>query len=388
GYRYGEERATQTPLQLAASSGRVDIIRLLLSYGADPYLNTALMDYSGAHCSASRGCPSAIAVAAMHGQQLALRALLAQPTYGCHNNSNGSAGRDVLSLEEMLAETRTGSVDTRRRPRIQVVAANQSQCSVNMDLSACSVTSGSGGSHEGNSSNGSNGSAGGSKVIQLTKSKLRALQEAMYHSAETGCLEITLDLRNIGIPWTMHTWMATVGTAHGMRLDAITDQLLQDFSHLWSDDCTVQFIDECLPLLFTIFRHQKHNSGTTTLLLADIMSTCYGRNETFRSRPLSASYGPDVRVGARIDAKYVNNKDMSDCVFKVENRLFYAHKIILVNASKRFHNMLSLCGSAPGGVDGLTSGVNAGSQQSVHNSPTHSAIVINDIRFDIFQTVY
>ncbi|CAG2107659.1 unnamed protein product [Medioppia subpectinata] len=53
----------------------------------------------------------------------------------------------------------------------------------------------------------------------------------------------------------MHTWMATVGTAHGMRLDAIPEQLLQDFSHLWSDDCTVQFVDECLPLLFTIFRH-------------------------------------------------------------------------------------------------------------------------------------
>ncbi|CAG2171457.1 unnamed protein product [Oppiella nova] len=365
GYRYGEEMATQTPLQLAASAGRIDIVKVLLTYGADPYLTTTVNDSAVAHCSASRGSSSAIALAAMHGQQLVLRALVVQPTYG----HNSSSHKDVLSLEEMLAEGRNSSVDS-RRPRIQVVATNQSQSSLNTSDGG---TPGAGGHSPEGSSSGSN-----QKVIQLTKPKLRALQEAMYHSAEGGCLEITLDLRNIGIPWTMHTWMQTVGTTHAMRLDAITSQLLQDFTHLWCDDCSTHFIDQCLPLLFTIFRHQKHNTGTA-LLLADIISTCYGR-QAVKCRPLSASFanGSDVRVGARIDAKYVNNKDMSDCVFKVENRLFFAHKIILVNASKRFHNMLTTgAHQTTGAPDG---GNGSPPQQS-------APIVVNDIRFDIFQKV-
>ena len=78
---------------------------------------------------------------------------------------------------------------------------------------------------------------------------------------------------------------------------------------------------------------------------------------------------------ARIDPKYVNNREMSDCVFRVENRVFYAHKIILVNASKRFQSMLS--------TNNYTNfDDNNNSSQTLNTIMT--PIVIDNIRYDIF----
>lgn len=51
--------------------------------------------------------------------------------------------------------------------------------------------------------------------------------------------------------------MHTLATAHDQRLDNIIDQLLQDFLQVWPDDYSTQFVDECLPLLFNIFRFSK-----------------------------------------------------------------------------------------------------------------------------------
>lgn len=68
---------------------------------------------------------------------------------------------------------------------------------------------------------------------------------------------MSLDLRNLGVPWTLHCWMHTLGTAHEHRLESVIDQLLQDFLQDWPEDYSTQFVDECLPLLFTIFRYSK-----------------------------------------------------------------------------------------------------------------------------------
>ena len=95
------------------------------------------------------------------------------------------------------------------------------------------------------------------------------------------------------------------------------------------------------------------------MLLADIFSTCFGWEsiKDIRDTVLGG--------GARIDPKFVNNPELSDVQFRVEGRLFYGHKIVLVTWSPRFRAMLS---SKPAD----------GSPPVVH---------INDIRYHIFQVI-
>lgn len=127
-----------------------------------------------------------------------------------------------------------------------------------------------------------------SQPVKLSKTQIKVLQEAMYHSTENNhlgksvrcttflfsfcflcvCLsqftvfncviaDMTLDMRNLGVSWTLHCWMHTLALADDLRLEHMIDQLLQDFLQVWPDDCSTQFVDECLPLLFSIFRYSK-----------------------------------------------------------------------------------------------------------------------------------
>lgn len=196
GARLSEERCTLTPLQVASGSGSLEMVSLLLSHGAHPFLSTlqrdSMFNYSG---SAQRGCYTSISVAAAHGKRGILRRLVAQPPSG--------ATTDVLSLEEMLAE------GTERAP------------------------------------------------AEPTKTQLRALQEAMCHGTEADHLDVALELRAQGVSWTLHCWMHALTVALQQRLDCVIDQLLQDFLQVCPDDYSSQFVQECLPLLFNIFRYSK-----------------------------------------------------------------------------------------------------------------------------------
>ena len=113
--------------------------------------------------------------------------------------------------------------------------------------------------------------------------------------------------------------------------------------------------------------------------MADIFSAIFGKEKLKPIKNLS-----HIR-GARIDAKYVNNKEMSDCVFKVENRVFYAHKIILVNASTKLQTMLSNSNSN-NSCNNINQNINT--SQQLLNQSILNPIVINDIRYDIFQVYF
>ena len=63
------------------------------------------------------------------------------------------------------------------------------------------------------------------------------------------------------------------------------------------------------------------------------------------------------------DPRYVNNPELSDIQFMIEGHIFYAHKIILVNASNRFRAMLS----------------------NKFAESSQPVIEINDVRYQIFQ---
>ncbi|XP_068907517.1 ankyrin repeat and BTB/POZ domain-containing protein 2 isoform X3 [Tenebrio molitor] len=304
GARLSEDKCTLTPLQVACGNGNTEVVSLLLAHGAHPFFSTQIKDLLCYSASAQRGCYSAISVAAAHGQRAILQKLLAQPLI--------PVNKEVLSLEEILAEGATPN---------------------------CSSSS--------------------NTTPHFTKSQVKSLQEAMYHSAENNHLDITVEIRTLGVPWTLHCWMHSLGAAHEARLDCVIDQLLQDFLQVCPDDYSSQFVQECLPLLFNIFRYSKKEG--TTLLLADIFSTCFGWEPI---KPIKNCVSSSTS-SSRIDPKYVNNPELSDVTFRVEGRLFYAHKIVLVTASSRLRSMLSskLC---EGGL------------------PT---VQINDIRYDIFQIV-
>ena len=112
-----EAQSTETPLQLAAAGGRVEIVELLLSFGASPFLSTLRVDSMSFGSAAQRGCYCALSTAASHGQRKVLHKLITHPTTLSSQNS----GKEVLSLEEILAEGVAGrskdSMDEKPRSR-------------------------------------------------------------------------------------------------------------------------------------------------------------------------------------------------------------------------------------------------------------------------------
>ncbi|XP_072942209.1 ankyrin repeat and BTB/POZ domain-containing protein 2 isoform X2 [Epargyreus clarus] len=303
----GDDVCTLTPLQVACGVGNLELVQLLLSHGADPFLSTQLNDALCYSAAAQYGCYSAVAVCCTHGRRACLRAAV---------RAGGGGAARVLSLEEVLAE---GAPPAQGRPP------------------------------------------------PFTKLQQRALHDAMYYAAETDHLDITLELRALGVPWSLHAWTLSLAAAAEASLDHVIDQLLQDFLQVCpSDDShySKQFIYECLPLLFNILRYSKKEG--TVLLLADILCACYG----WEPAPAVRDAPPAAPPPARVDPSYVNNPSLADVTFRVEGRLFYGHKIVLVSESPRLRAMLA----PPRAPD----------------APPAAApplVQINDIRYHIFEQV-
>lgn len=131
--------------------------------------------------------------------------------------------------------------------------------------------------------------------------------------------------------------MLSLAAAADRRMDAVIDQLLQDFLQVCPDEYSRTFAHECLPLLFNIFRYSKVShiveisvillntnqnnislfinrlqKEGTTLLLADIFCTCYGWEAIKAIREPA----PVPNTASRIDPKYVNNPELSDVTFR------------------------------------------------------------------------
>uniref|UniRef100_A0A0K2T3F0 BTB domain-containing protein n=1 Tax=Lepeophtheirus salmonis TaxID=72036 RepID=A0A0K2T3F0_LEPSM len=352
---------TETPLQLVAGNGSCRIAELLLAHGASPFYTADEDSVDNLTLVSQDGCVSAISVAAIHGHRRLLHTLVTHVLTTPPESSLHSGGENqVLSLEEILAEGST-SLEENTKP--------------------CDP--------------GSN-PANKSFINKLSKQHIKKLQEAMYHASESGNLEITLDLRNMSVPWTLHTWLLSVAgiDSSSNRMSGYLDELLQDFLTEWQqhdEQNSKYFIEEGLSLLFSMFRNCK--SEGTLLLLADIFSACYGRSQISPIITRSSNIGgADTPVNMngkrsssslsthssssnpantpptpapRIDPKFVNNPELSDVQFRVDGRIFYAHKLVLVTASSRFQSMINsrYCEGIP------------------------PVLQINDIRYDIFHLV-
>ncbi|XP_007885820.1 ankyrin repeat and BTB/POZ domain-containing protein 2 isoform X2 [Callorhinchus milii] len=297
----GEDNCGETPLQLASAAGNYELVSLLLSRGADPLLS--MLDTNGM-TSALHEDMNCFSHAAAHGHRNVLRKLLTPPQ---------APKSDVLSLEEILAEGVESSTSS-------IGSINEGQ-------------------------------------VKLCKARTKALQEAMYYSAEHGYLDVTMELRSLGVPWKLHVWIESLRTSHHQCRYPVMQYLLREFSTIKEEDYNEELINEGLPLLFDILQNSKND--TVNQQLASIFIYCYGNgpspsiSEVKRTPP------------ARLDPHFLNNKGMSDLTFLVEGKPFYAHKFLLVTASNRFKMLLT-------------------NRTSQENQPC-KCIEISEIKYHIFQ---
>ncbi|KAM4882677.1 ankyrin repeat- and BTB/POZ domain-containing protein 3 isoform 1-T1 [Thomomys bottae] len=272
---HGEENYSETPLQLAAAVGNFELVSLLLERGADPLIGTM---YRNGISTTPQGDMNSFSQAAAHGHRNVFRKLLAQPE---------KEKSDILSLEEILAEG-TDLAETAPPP---LCASRNS------------------------------------------KAKLRALKEAMYHSAEHGYVDVTIDIRSIGVPWTLHTWLESLRIAFQQHRRPLIQCLLKEFKTIQEEEYTEELITQGLPLMFEILKASKNEVISQQLCV--IFTHCYG------PYPIPKLTEIKRKQTSRLDPHFLNNKEMSDVTFLVEGRPFYAHKVLLFTASPRFKALLS-----------------------------------------------
>uniref|UniRef100_A0A8B9HX71 BTB (POZ) domain containing 11a n=1 Tax=Astyanax mexicanus TaxID=7994 RepID=A0A8B9HX71_ASTMX len=265
----GAENYTETPLQLASAAGNFELVSLLLERGADPLIGTT---YRNGMTSAPLGDMNSYSLAAAHGHRNVFRKLLSQV-----DKDKG----DVLSLEEILAE--------------------------------------------GSEPGGEKRTSHSEGTLRTGKAKLRALREAMYHSAEHGHVDITIDIRSLGVPWTLHTWLESLRTCFVQQRRPLIQGLLKDFSCIQEEEYTEELITHGLPLMFQILRASKNE--VISQQLSVIFTQCYG------PFPIPKLTEIKKKQTSRLDPHFLNNKEMSDVTFLVEGKPFYAHKVLLFTAS-------------------------------------------------------
>ncbi|XP_068872356.1 ankyrin repeat and BTB/POZ domain-containing protein 2-like isoform X1 [Aphelocoma coerulescens] len=197
----GEDNYAETPLQLASAAGNYELVSLLLSRGADPLLS--MLEVSGMSSSLHEDM-NCFSHSAAHGHRNVLRKLLTQPQ---------QVKGDVLSLEEILAEG------------VQSDTSSQGSCS------------------EGQ--------------VRLGKTRMKALQEATYYSAEHGYVDITMELRALGVPWKLHVWIESLRTTFYQSRYSVVQTLLREFVTSKEEDYNEELVSEGLQLMFDILKTSK-----------------------------------------------------------------------------------------------------------------------------------
>ncbi|KAF0022299.1 hypothetical protein F2P81_025447 [Scophthalmus maximus] len=259
------------------------MVSLLLAHGADPLLRVHHGNPLTSPLYEDMNCFS---YAAAHGHRNVLRRLLLQPQ---------DRKEDILSLEEILAE----GVEEDEEDEEDAVKTPDSS----------------------------------GPVPRLCKARMKALQQAAYYSAEHGYLDVTMELREMGVSWRLHVWLESLRRARQLSRDEVAVSLLTEFPSIGTDDYGPELLYSGIPLMFSMLETSK--DYVITKRLASVFSHCYG------SSPVPPVPPMDVTLSTQLDAHFLNNREMSDVTFVVDGRPFFAHRVLLMSASERFRRLLS-----------------------------------------------
>ncbi|XP_068584825.1 ankyrin repeat and BTB/POZ domain-containing protein 2-like [Cebidichthys violaceus] len=282
----GQESSAETPLQLAAAAGYYEMVSLLLSHGADPLLR---VHHGNSLTSPLHEDMNCFSYAAAHGHRNILRRLLLQPQH---------RKEDILSLEEILAEGVEEEEEEEEEEQDSKAPAPESP----------------------------------SPVPRLCKARMKALQQAAYYSAEHGYLDVTMELREMGVPWRLHIWLESLRRAQQLSRDKVIVSLLTEFPCIRTEDYSPELLSSGIPLMFSMMDTSK--DFVLTKRLSSVFSHCYSCSPVPPVRPV------DVSLSTQLDIHFLNNQEMSDVTFMVDGRPFFAHRVLLMSASERFRRML------------------------------------------------